>query len=125
MKNMNKKGVPISNFPLNPDHKLAKAMDKINWNSLQANDLFQKGFIPLQPIRRIFGLLILEKIRGLQGEELLQQWLETPILQYFTGEDLFHWELPISNEEIQTCRMQLSSYGIQLLNSMIEEVKTI
>ena len=120
------KGVPLSTFPLDPDHKLTLAMSKIDWDSLQnSNGLFQKGFEPLQPIRRIFGLLILESIRGLRGDELLQQWLEIPIFQYFTGEDLFHWELPITNKEIEVCKTQISDKGFKVLNSMIDEVNKI
>jgi IS5 family transposase len=126
MKKNNVKGVPLSNLPIDPNHKLALAINKIDWISLQnSNELFKKGFKPIQPVRRIFGLLVLESTRGLSGDELLQQWLEIPIFQYFTGEDWFHWELPITNKEIEDCKTQISSKGIEILNSMIDEVNKI
>ena len=92
MKSKNPKGVPITRFPLDPSHTLAQAMNRIDWALLESDELFQNGFKPIQPIRRVFGLMILETVRGLEGEQLLVQWLETPVLQYFTGETWFHWE---------------------------------
>ena len=125
MSNSKQKGVPLTNFPFMEDHMLAKAMENLDWNSLNQFKLFKNSFRPLQPLRRIFGLLILEHLRGVEGEELLQQWLEVPMMQYFTGEDLFHWELPISNQEILMCKKQLSEEGKTLLQSMIKETKII
>ena len=119
------KGIPLSNFPIIQGHKLTKAMDIIDWGSLNKTELFKKGFVPLQPLRRVFGFLILEHIRGVHGEELLQQWLEVPMMQYFTGEQLFHWELPISNDEILMCKNQLNHNGCNLLDSMIKEAQNI
>lgn len=75
------KGVQLSNFPKIKGHKLTTAMDKIDWNSLNQTNLFKNGFTPLQPLRRIFGFLILEHVRKAQNEELLQEWLETPMMQ--------------------------------------------
>ena len=98
-------------------------MNRVDWTLLDSpNDLFKKGFRPLQPFRRVFGLLILEEVRDVTGEELLQQWIEIPVLQYFTGEELFHWDLPILNEELQTCKAQLSAKGLEFLKSAIAEV---
>ena len=125
MSDSNQKGVPLKNFPIIKDHKLAKAMEVLDWNSLNQNSLFKDGFRPLQPLRRIFGLLILEHVRGSQGEELLQQWLEVPMMQYFTGEDLFHWESPISNQEILMCKKQLNDKGKNILKSMIKAIEDI
>ena len=125
MSESRQKGVPLSNFPIIQDHKLTKAMGIIDWESLKKPNLFKNGFVPLQPLRRVFGLLILEHMRGVHGEELLQQWLEVPMMQYFTGEQLFHWELPISNDEILMCKNQLNHNGCNLLDSMIKEAQNI
>jgi hypothetical protein len=125
MKSKNPKGVPITRFPLDPSHTLAQAMNRIDWALLESDELFQNGFKPIQPIRRVFGLMILETVRGLEGEQLLVQWLETPVLQYFTGETWFHWELPITGEEIEMCKAQLSDHGIGILQSMIDETSRI
>jgi hypothetical protein len=122
MKSKKPKGVPITNIPLDHSHKLAQAMSRINWALLESNDLFKDGFKPLQPIRRVFGLMILEPVRRLEGEQLLVQWLETPVLQYFTGETWFHWELPITKEEIEMCKAQLSDRGIAILKTMVAEI---
>ena len=100
-------------------------MKKLDWNSLNQVKLFKNGFKRLHPLIRVFGFLILEHIRGKQGEELLQQWIEIPIMQYFTREDLFHWDLPITNQEILMCKQQLSEEGEELLKSMIDEIKNI
>ncbi len=97
------------------DHKLSKALKQLDWNSLNQGNLFINGFRPLQPLRRVFALLILEHVRGLQGEELLQQWLEVPMMQHFKGEDLNYWELPITNQELIMSKNQLSKDGENLL----------
>ena len=125
MKSKNPKGVPITSFPLDPSHKLTQAMSRIDWELLDSNVLFKDGFKPLQPIRRVFGLMILEQVRGLEGEQLLVQWLETPVLQYFTGETWFHWELPITKEEVQLCKAQLSDRGKGIVQSMLDEISQI
>ena len=44
MKSKNPKGVPITNFPLDPSHKLAQAMNRIDWRVLKSDELFKDGF---------------------------------------------------------------------------------
>ena len=120
------KGVPLSNFPLIEDNPLVLGAEKISWEVFEnAPDLFEPGFVSMQPLRRMFGLLILEKIRKAEDDDLLQQWLEVPVMQYFTGEELFHWDLPVTKEEIQVFRSQLSSKGKSLVKSMVDVVRKI
>ncbi len=83
MTNSKRQGVPLTNFPIIKDHKLTKAMEKLDWNSLNQVNVFNNSFRPLQPVRRVFGFLLLEHIRGSKGDDLLQQWLEVPMMQHF------------------------------------------
>ncbi len=61
------KGVPLGHFPFLKDHKLAKAMENIDWNALKQSSIFENNFRPLQPLRRIIGLMILEHISAKLG----------------------------------------------------------
>jgi hypothetical protein len=123
---MNVSGVPISRFPIDPGHKLSKVMEQIDWAIFDNKDMFfESGFRPLQPLRRIIGLILLERIRKVEGKDLLQQWLETPAMQHFTGESLFHWDLPISIEEIETCKYQITQDGKTILELILRDADKI
>lgn len=101
-------------------------MEQIDWAIFDNKEMFFKsGYRPLQPIRRIIGLILLERIRKVEGKDLLQQWLEVPAMQHFTGESLFHWDLPISTEEIETCKHQISQDGKTILESILIEAEKI
>lgn len=124
MEDKKRRGVPLYNFPLDETDEIAIAMKNVDWKILRnRDDFFDNGFITLQPFRRVFGLLALEEIRNTKGENILAQWIQIPVMQYFTGEDWFHWDLPITINELDVCKSQLTPSGVDTLNLIIKELK--
>jgi len=113
------RGVPLESFELDMDDEIIKVTNSIDWDLFGENEkVFKSGFTPMQPLRRIFGFLILEEILNLSGNSLLRQWKMIPYYQYFTGESWFHWDLPISTDEIENCRRCLSEYAQKELSTI-------
>jgi len=118
------RGVPIDSFQLDLQDEICILERNIDWKTLNnKSELFKEGYVPLQPVRRLVGLFILEKILNISGAELLKQWLQIPYYQYFTGETLFHWDLPISVEELEVCKSQLSEQAMDIINIICRGVE--
>ena len=117
MSNRKVSGVPLSNIPLNSKNEFYVAANSIHWQTICNSNIFSTSYSPLQPIRRMVGLYILSLKLKISGQELLNQWLENPYYQYFTGESLFHWELPLSEEEFSLFQSQLNEEFIKEINS--------
>lgn len=54
--------------------------------------------------------------------DFLDRWLETPSMQYFTGEDWFHWDLPITPNEIIECEKHFSSEVKSFIDEAIKNI---
>lgn len=116
-----KNGVPLNSFPLDINNKYIVWSSKINWSCFDfKNGVFKEGFVSIQPPRRIFGLKLLERALKIDGASLLEQWRMIPYYQYFTGENWFHWELPITEGELMNCEKHMSDYGKELLDSQTQ-----
>ena len=46
------------------------------------------------PVRMMVGLLYLKYAYNLSDDQVLERWLESPTMQYFTGEVYFQHQLP-------------------------------
>ena len=121
---MPKKGVPLNHFPIDEENRFIKAYRKIDWsrlNQLKAN-VFDGGFGTIQPIERVLAMIILKRVLHIDAATLFERWIEIPAMQYFTGEDWFYWELPITAEEITACEAHLSPQAAGFID---DAVKTI
>ena len=99
------KGVPLDSFPLDQNDSFCVLANTLNWDELiNGGNVFENGYSPIQPLRRIIGFILLESFVNKSGNDLLSQWLMIPYYQYFTGEDWFFWELPITVDEIENCK---------------------
>jgi IS5 family transposase len=119
MSNRKVSGVPLNNIPLNSKNEFYVAANTIDWKKICDSNMFSTSYSPLQPIRRMVGLYILSVKLKISGQELLNQWLQIPYYQYFTGESLFHWELPLSAEEFLLFQSQLNESFINEINSAL------
>ncbi|MEX0385366.1 transposase [Spiribacter pallidus] len=81
------------------DHLLARRADAMPWDSIveQVADLLprtREGAGASLPVRMTVGLLSLKYAYNLSDDQVLERWLESPYMQYFTGEVYFQDELP-------------------------------
>ncbi len=105
----NPHGDPLSNFPLSSKSQFYKAINRIDWKNLRfISKPFRRNYASIQPLRRIIGMILLKKAMHVNYEILILNWLEFHGMQYFTGEDIFHWEAPITSEEILEAEQNLS-----------------
>ena len=58
-------------------------------------------------------------------EILLTNWLEMPGMQYFTGEEIFHFKSPITPNEIAEIEKNLSKESIEFIENAITKIKDI
>lgn len=103
---------------LNPKHPLLQLVKKIPW------DFFESEFTPLysdmgRPAKRIqlmVGLSILKHM----GKVIVQQWVQNPYYQAFTGEAEFQWEFPCDPSDLVYFRKRIGEKGFEkILESSI------
>jgi len=107
------------------DHPLVKLADAIDWDS------FHDGMIPAfsvdkgrtsLPVRLMVGLHYLKYAYDLSDEEVLEQWLQNPYWQYFTGREYFEHDLPVNSSSMTRWRKYLKKSGAKKM--LDESIKT-
>ncbi len=74
----------------------------IPWSDLEIEfaDLYCSdkgvGGQPPKPIRLMIGILLLQHLHGLSGEQVVHGWVENPYWQHLCGYDFLQWEFPIN-----------------------------
>lgn len=117
---------------LNPRESLFILANQISWESLEeefkGHFHFGRGQPP-KPIRLMVGLMMLQHMKGLSDEEVVNQWVQNPYFQYFCGYDYFQWKLPINPSSLTRWRQKLGREGMEkILRETIEvaiETETI
>lgn len=103
---------------LDHNHSLYILANKIQWN------LFEEAFIPLysedqgrpaMPIRLMVGLLMLNHIRNVSDESVVEQWSENIYYQYFCGETSFVIAPPCAASELVHFRNRIGEQGVELI----------
>ncbi len=106
-------------------HSLVKLADAINWQSFDEG--LEECFCsdngrPSLPTRLMVGLHYLKYAYDMSDEGVLEEWLENPYWQYFTGGEYFEHELPLDSSSMTRWRKRLSKAGAE---KMLEEsIKT-
>jgi len=114
------------------NHPLVRFADAMPWDSIveQVADLLPPtpegaGRASL-PVRMMVGLLYLKYASNLSDDQVLERWLESPYMQYFTGEVYFQHELPCDPSSLTRWRNRLDEAGAEeLLAQTIEAAKTL
>ncbi|KAF0284704.1 transposase [Spiribacter roseus] len=114
------------------DHPLVRLADAMPWESIveQVADLLPPtpegaGRASL-PVRMMVGLLYMKYAYNLSDDQVLERWLESPYMQYFTGEVYFQHELPCDPSSLTRWRNRLDEPGAEeLLAQTIEAAKTL
>ena len=78
---------------------LAKA---IPWKTLEGKlkHLYSNTGAPSHPLRKMVGMLLLQRIYNLSDERVVALWKENPYFQYFCGEAAFQWEQPCAASDL-------------------------
>jgi IS5 family transposase len=105
---------------LNPKHPLYKLADEILWEELE------DAFLPhyshtgrrAKPIRLMVSLLLLKQMYDLSDESVVEQWVQNPYFQYFSGEETFRWDFPCASSDLVHFRHRIGEKGVQKILEM-------
>ena len=106
---------PILKEIINPEHELVVLAHKISWQYFenQFEPLFSHTGRPSIPIRTMVGLLLLKQMYNLGDETVIEQWLQNPYFQYFTGESEFQWKAPCDPSDLVHFRNRIGKEGAE------------
>ncbi|MCK4823074.1 IS5 family transposase [bacterium] len=107
--------IPLKEM-LNPKNGLFQLAEKIPWEEFEKEFtiLYTKNFgRPAKPIRLMVSLLMLKQLSGLGDETVVEQWLQNPYWQYFSGENLFQWRFPIEPSDLVHFRKRIGIKGVE------------
>lgn len=112
---------PLSRDIVSPHHAMVKLADAIDWQSfedgLSASFCADNGR-PSCPVRLMVALHYLKYASGMSDEAVLDEWLENPYWQYFTGGIYFEHEYPTDQSTMSRWRKKLARSGAE---KMLEE----
>ena len=100
---------------LDPKQPLYLLSHKINWDEVY--EWFKKYYSEkgrsAKTIRLMVSLLILKRIYDLGDETVVEQWIQNPYMQYFSGEKTFHWSLPCDPSDLVHFRKRIGKEGVE------------
>ena len=112
---------PLLRDIVSPRHAMVKLADAIDWQSfedgLSASFCADNGR-PSCPVRLMVALHYLKYASGMSDEAVLDEWLENPYWQYFTGGIYFEHEYPTDQSTMSRWRKKLARSGAE---KMLEE----
>jgi len=101
---------------LNPKNGLYQLADMIPWEEFEKEFAihYTKNFgRPAKPIRLMVSLLMLKQLSGLGDETVVEQWLQNPYWQYFSGENIFQWKFPVEPSDLVHFRKRIGIKGVE------------
>lgn len=108
---------PILKEIINPKHELVILANKIDWEYFENefSNLYSDTGRPSVPIRTIVGMLLLKQMHNLGDETVVEQWLQNPYFQYFTGERDFQWKAPCDPSDFVHFRKRIGKKGSEAI----------
>ncbi|NPA43651.1 MAG: transposase [Chlorobi bacterium] len=104
---------------VNPHHELALLADKIDWGYFKKE--FSKFYSPTahpsHPIRLMVSLLLLKRLFNISEEQLAEQWVMNPYMQYFSGMNTFQHRFPVSLRDLRNFSLRIGEEGISKILS--------
>ena len=100
---------------LDPKQPLYLLAHKINWDEVVDwfKDFYSKIGRPSKNIRLMTSLLILKRIFNLGDETIIEQWVQNPYMQYFSGEKTFQWKFPCDPSDLVHFRKRIGKEGVE------------
>jgi IS5 family transposase len=110
---------PILKQIINPGHPLVLLAERIPWAEFEKEykDLYSNTGRPAKPIRLMVSLLILKQLHNLGDETVVEQWVQNPYFQYFSGEKEFQWKAPCDPSDLVHFRKRI---GEDKINKILE-----
>ena len=102
-------------------HAMVKLANAIDWQSFEdgLHDCFcADNGRPSCPVRLMVALHYLKYASGMSDEAVLDEWLENPYWQYFTGGTYFEHDYPTDQSTMSRWRKRLAKSGAE---KMLEE----
>lgn len=100
---------------LNPKEPLYQLTEKIPWEQIEKE--FAGYYVdfgrPAKPIRLMVSLLILKQMYNLGDETVVEQWVQNPYWQYFSGEKEFQWKIPLEPSDFVHFRKRIGQAGVE------------
>ena len=118
---------PLLRDFVSPYHAMVKLADAIDWKSfedgLSASFCADNGR-PSCPVRLMVALHYLKYASGMSDEAVLDEWLENPYWQYFTGGIYFEHEYPTDQSTMSRWRKKLARSGAEkMLEESLKRIK--
>ncbi len=100
---------------LNPKEPLYKLAQEIDWKGIEAelSPLYSEIGRPAKPIRLLVGLHLLKHMYDLGDETVVSAWIQNPYYQFFTGETVFQWKVPLEPSDMVHFRKRIGEKGVE------------
>lgn len=110
---------PILKQIINPGHSLVILAEQMPWQEFENEykDLYSNTGRPAKPIRLMVSLLLLKQLHNLGDETVVEQWVQNPYFQYFSGEREFQWQAPCDPSDLVHFRKRI---GDEKINKILE-----
>ena len=111
---------PILEKIVDKQHELVLLADKIDWHRLEGmfDEYYNNKGRKAISTRLMVGLLLLKHMKNVSDEAVCSMWVENPYFQYFCGERLFQYKLPIDRSSISRWRKRVA---IEKLEKILQE----
>lgn len=111
---------PVLEKIVDKQHELVLLADKIDWHRLEEmfDEYYNNKGRKATSTRLMLGLLLLKYMKNLSDEAVCAMWVENPYFQYFCGERLFQYKLPIDRSSISRWRKRVD---IEKLEKVLQE----
>jgi IS5 family transposase len=107
--------VPLIQF-IDKEHELYQLAERIDWDEIE-KDLSECYCVdngrPSIPIRKIVGVILLQRAFNESDERIVEKWRENPYWQYFCGEVHFQHDWPFDSTELIKFRKRIGEKGIE------------
>ncbi len=105
---------------INPKHPLVILAGAIPWQKLEAKfaNLYSNTGTPSHPLRKMLGILLLQRIHNFSDEYIVDFWKDVIYFQYFCGEAFLQWGQPCASSDLVYFRRRLGKEGIEYLLSV-------
>lgn len=100
---------------LDPKQALYQLAKTIPWNEVEScfMGFYPSKGRPAKNIRLMVSLIILKRILNLGDETVIDQWIQNPYMQYFSGEKTFQWKMPCDPSDLVHFRKRIGEKGIE------------
>jgi transposase, IS5 family len=109
---------------LNPKHPLYLLSKKISWGQFENDfkDYYSQKGRKAKPVRLMVSLLLLKQMYDLGDETVIEQWVQNPYFQFFSGEKTFQWAFPCDPSDLVHFRNRIKDDGVKKILQISIEI---